>query len=111
MQTAAISRAASPWKLARKTKAMGAALSSRAQWTSAKDKGAKLDFSKANEALLLEILENSESLCQEHPREASVIFKRPFVWTSSLVLESFQSLKSDENYDLRYAVLHQEKPI
>lgn len=101
ISTAAISRASSPWKLARKTKTMGAALSSRAQWTSAKDKGAKLDFSKANEALLLEILENSESLCQDHPREAAVTFKRPFVWTSSLTLESFESLRSDEKYDLR----------
>lgn len=84
---------------------MGAALSSRAQWISATDKGAKLDFSKANEALLLEILENSESLCHGHPREASVTFKRPFVWTSSLTLESFDSLKSDENYNFRYLMV------
>ena len=84
---------------------MGAALSCRAQWTSATDKGAKLAFSKANEAFLLEILENVESLCRGHPREASVIFKRPFIWTSSLALEAFDSFKSDENYKFRYEML------
>ena len=83
---------------------MGATLSSRAEWTSASDKGGKLDFSKSNETLLLEILEYVETLCREHPREASVAFKRPFVWKSSLLLNQFDVLKTSasDDYIFRY---------
>ena len=83
---------------------MGATLSSRAEWTSARDKGGKLDFSKANEALLLEILGYVETLCREHPREATVLFKRPFVWSTSLLLTNFEKLTSLPNgeYSGRY---------
>ncbi len=81
---------------------MGATLSSRAEWTSASDKGGKLDFSKANEALLLEILKYVETLCNDHPREAIVIFKRPFVWKTSLSFNQFDQLTFNENYIFRY---------
>ena len=77
---------------------MGAALSSRAEWTSASEKGGKLDFSKANERLLLEILQYVETLCKDHPREASVTFKRPFVWKTSLSLTAFDGMKDGGNY-------------
>lgn len=80
---------------------MGATLSSRAEWTSAREKGGKLDFSKANEALLLEILRYVEILFKDHPREASVVFKRSFVWQSSLALSQFEKLPKDE-YILRW---------
>ena len=82
---------------------MGATLSSRAEWTSARDKGGKLDFSKANEALLLEILGYVESLCMEHHREASVVFKRAFAWQSSLAFAQFHKLKHEEDYVVRYS--------
>ena len=71
---------------------MGATLSSRAEWTSAREKGGKLDFSKANEALLLEILGYVETLSLEYSREALVVFKRPFVWSSSLPVSAFEKL-------------------
>lgn len=80
---------------------MGATLSSRAEWTSATDKGGKLDFSKANEAVLLDILGYVQALCSDHPREATVLFKRPFVWSSSLNLEKLSKLPSGE-YISRY---------
>lgn len=72
---------------------MGAALSSRAEWTSASESGGKLDFSKANEALLSDVVRYVEALCRDHPREAEVIFNRPFAWTSSLSLDSLDRLK------------------
>ena len=76
---------------------MGATLSSRTEWTSARDKGGKLDFSKTNEAVLVEILKYVESLCREHPREATVLFKRPFVWRSSLAFTDFERLRQIPN--------------
>lgn len=81
--------------------AMGATLSCRAEWTSASDKGGKLDFSKSNEALLLEILKYVEDLCRDHPREADVIFKRPFAWKTSLSLSNFESLRRGDEYTFR----------
>lgn len=86
---------------------MGATLSSRAEWTSARDKGGKLDFSKANEAVLLEILSYVEGLYKDHPREATVIFKRPFVWKSSLSLSKFENLRtvSNDEYVFRYIAM------
>lgn len=80
---------------------MGAALSCRAEWTSASEKGGKLDFSKTNESLLVEIVKFAETLSRDHPREAQVVFKRPFVWKSSLALSSFDQLKQDEGYSFR----------
>lgn len=79
---------------------MGATLSSRIEWTSAGEKGGKLDFNKSNEELLLQVLKYLEILYKEHPREASVLFKRPFVWNSSLPLSHFNSLGS-EGYKIR----------
>ena len=81
---------------------MGAALSCRAEWTSASDKGGKLNFSKTNESLLVEILKYVETLSRDHPREATVVFKRPFVWKSALDLSSFDHLKQNEDYNFRW---------
>lgn len=83
---------------------MGATLSCRAEWTSASDKGGKLDFSKSNEALLLEILKFAEELCREHPREAEVVFKRPFVWKTSLSLSNFETLRRGDEYTFRFVL-------
>lgn len=80
---------------------MGATLSSRVEWTSASNKGGKLDFSKTNENILREIVKYVENLCRNNPREAQVVFKHPFVWTSSLGLSNFSSLKSGDDYVLR----------
>lgn len=80
---------------------MGATLSSRVEWTSASNKGGKLDFSKTNENILREIVKYVENLCRNNPREAQVVFKHPFVWTSSLALSNFSSLKSGDDYVLR----------
>ena len=80
---------------------MGATLSSRVEWTSASQKGGKLDFSKTNENILREIVKYVETLCRSNPREAQVVFKHPFVWKSSLGLSSFDSLKSEDEYVLR----------
>ena len=80
---------------------MGATLSSRVEWTSASNKGGKLDFSKTNENILREIVKYVENLCRNNPREAQVVFKHPFVWTSSLTLSNFSSLKSGDDYVLR----------
>ncbi len=76
---------------------MGATLSSRTEWTSASNKGGKLDFSKTNEAVLVEILRYVEALWKEHPREATVLFKRPFVWRSSLAFTDFDKLRHIPN--------------
>lgn len=83
---------------------MGATLSSRAEWTSATDKGGRLDFSKANEAVLLDILGYVQALCSDHPREATVLFKRPFAWHSSLTLEQLNKLPSGEYVSRYYRV-------
>ena len=83
---------------------MGATLSCRAEWTSASDKGGKLDFSKSNETLLLEILKYVEDLCREHAREADVVFKRPFVWKTSLSLSNFEPLRRGDEYTFRFVV-------
>ena len=84
---------------------MGAALSSRAEWTSASEGKGKLDFSKTNEALLSDVVHYVEALCREHQREAEVIFKRSFAWTSSLSLSSFDRLKPPD-YTTRYCITH-----
>lgn len=81
---------------------MGAALSSRAEWTSASETGGKLDFSKANVELLLDILRYVEELCRDHPREATVIFRQPFSWKSSLTMDKLEALGSSEDYEVRY---------
>lgn len=94
-----------PSKLHHFSEGMGATLSCRAEWTSASDKGGKLDFSKSNEALLLEILKFVEDLCREHQREADVVFKRPFVWKTSLSLTNFESLKRGDEYTFRFVPL------
>ena len=80
---------------------MGATLSSRVEWTSASSKGGKLDFSKTNENIMREIVKYVENLCRNNPREAQVVFKHPFTWTSSLAFSSFHSLKSGDEYELR----------
>jgi len=64
---------------------MGAALSSQAELTSAssKDDG-KIEFSPHNELLLNNILTYVETLSTQHPKEAQVIFKKPFEWKTSI---------------------------
>ena len=89
---------------------MGATLSCRAEWTSASDKGGKLDFSKSNEALLLEILKFVEDLCREHPRESDVVFKRPFVWKTSLSLSNFEPLRRGDEYTFRFVPSNTPSP-
>ena len=84
---------------------MGATLSCRAEWTSASDKGGKLDFSKSNEALLLEVLKFVEDLSREHQREAEVVFKRPFVWKTSLSLSNFEPWRRGDEYTFRFVPL------
>ena len=79
---------------------MGATLSSRAQWTSVSTTGNKLDFTKSNEELLKDILSFVESFPSQHPSEAGVVFKRPFVWETSLSPDKFLNLSEDE-YDKR----------
>lgn len=79
---------------------MGATLSSRAQWTSVSTTGNKLDFTKSNEELLKDILSFVESFPTQHPSEAGVVFKRPFVWETSLSPDKFLNLSEDE-YDKR----------
>jgi len=77
---------------------MGATLSSRVEWTSASDKGGKLDFSKTNENILREIVKYVETLCRNNPREAQVVFKHPFVWKSPLSLSNFEPLRAGDEY-------------
>ena len=79
---------------------MGATLSSRAQWTSVSTTGNKLDFTKSNEELLKDILSFVEAFPTQHPGEAGVVFKRPFVWETSLSPDKFLNLNEDE-YDKR----------
>ena len=93
---------ASDLKAPSRNTVMGATLSCRAEWTSASDKGGKLDFSKSNETLLLEILKYVEDLCREHAREADVVFKRPFVWKTSLSLSDFEPLRRGDEYTFRF---------
>lgn len=81
-----------------KAETMGATLSSRVEWTSASDKGGKLDFSKTNENILREIVKYVETLCRNNPREALVVFKHPFVWQSSLGLSNFEPLRAGDEY-------------
>ena len=97
----ASSQLSQPSIVSRHRKRMGATLSSRVEWTSASSKGGKLDFSKTNESILREIVRYVENLTRSHPREAQVVFKHPFVWTSPLSLSTFQSLHSGDEYELR----------
>lgn len=79
---------------------MGATLSSRIEWTSAGGSGGKLDFSRSNEQLLHDMLRYVETIATEHPTEAEVVFKRPFVWNTWLQLSNFSSLSRDL-YEIR----------
>jgi len=82
---------------------MGATLSSRAQWTSLSSTENKLDFTKSNEELLRDILSFVESFPSQHPSEAAVVFKRPFVWETSLSPDKLINLSTDE-YDKRLTI-------
>ena len=83
---------------------MGTTLSSRVEWTSASDKGGKLDFSKTNENIMREIVKYIDTLCKSSPRESQVVFKHPFVWKSSLNISSFDSLRTGDEYVCRLAL-------
>lgn len=75
---------------------MGAALSTRAEWISASETKAKLDFSRSNESLLKDIIHHIEELVKQSPKEAEVIFKKPFSWQSSLEPSAFDSLRQPD---------------
>ena len=75
---------------------MGAALSSRAEWISASETKAKLDFSRSNESLLNDIVYHIEELVKQSPKEADVIFKTPFIWQSSLESSAFDNLQQPD---------------
>lgn len=77
------------------TAIMGATLSSHTE--SANEKGGKLDLSEGDGELMLEISRYVDTLCNDHPNEALVPFKRPFVWKSSLFFSNFNSLSENEN--------------
>ena len=68
---------------------------------SASDTGGKLAFSKSNEGVLMEVLKFVEGLVRDHPREATVVFQRPFCWKSSLDFSVFESLAAGEEYTAR----------
>ena len=72
---------------------MGAALSSRTQWTSASEinKG-KLEFTPQNELLLNDVVKYVETLVNSHPTESEVTFKEPFQWHTKVKPAEFGSL-------------------
>ena len=72
---------------------MGAALSSRTQWTSASEinKG-KLEFTPQNELLLNDVVKYVETLVSKHPAESEVAFKEPFQWHTKVQPADFGSL-------------------
>ena len=81
---------------------MGAALSSRAELTSAssKDDG-KIEFSPHNELLLNNILKYVETLSNEHPKEAQVVFKKPFEWETSIRPNDVDKHSLGKSYETR----------
>ena len=82
---------------------MGAALSSRTQWTSASDisKG-KLEFTPQNEILLNDVVKYVETLVASHPAESEVAFKEPFNWQTKLKPSEFCPLNYGSlGYDVR----------
>ena len=82
---------------------MGATLSSRAEITSAnsKDDG-KIEFSPQNETLLNNILRYVETLANEHPKEAEVVFKQPFQWKTNIRPSDIEKQSFAKNYEIRY---------
>ena len=81
---------------------MGATLSSRAEITSAnsKDDG-KIEFSPQNETLLNNILRYVETLANEHPKEAEVVFKQPFQWKTNIRPSDIEKQSFSKNYEIR----------
>ena len=82
---------------------MGAALSSRTQWTSASDinKG-KLEFTPQNELLLNDVVKYIETLVAHHPTESEVAFKEPFLWHTEVKPSEFATLNYGSlGYDVR----------
>jgi hypothetical protein len=76
---------------------MGQALSSAAQWTSAKDgSGGKLELTPLNEELLNAILKFVEGFSQRCPEEGKLVFKKPLTWETSLSAGSFAGFKEEE---------------
>ena len=72
---------------------MGAALSSRTQWTSASEinKG-KLEFTPQNELLLNDVVKYVETLVNSYPTESEVAFKESFQWYTNVKPADFGSL-------------------
>ena len=83
---------------------MGATLSSRAELTSANPKdGGKIEFSPHNEALLNNILHYVETLTNEHQKEAQVVFKQPFQWSTGIRPADIKKHISAKSYETRYS--------
>ena len=86
--------------------AMGAALSSRTQWTSASEinKG-KLEFTPQNELLLNDVVKYVETLVSKHPAESEVAFKEPFQWHTKVHPADFGSLNFGSlGYNIRLVI-------
>ena len=81
---------------------MGATLSSQAELTSAssKDDG-KIEFSPHNELLLNNILKYVETLSSQHPKEAQVVFNKPFEWVTSIRSNDMEKQSSGKSYEIR----------
>ncbi|KAJ8278066.1 hypothetical protein GJAV_G00083450 [Gymnothorax javanicus] len=70
---------------------MGVALSRAAQWTTASSGAGKLEDTPMNESLLKEILRFVEQSSSKHPQEASLVFKEPLQWETSLQPSDFNN--------------------
>ncbi|XP_036376548.1 armadillo repeat-containing protein 4 [Megalops cyprinoides] len=70
---------------------MGVALTRAAQWTTASSGAGKLEITPLNESLLKDILRFVEHFGSRHPQEASLVFKEPLRWETSLQASAFQT--------------------
>ncbi|KAJ8375947.1 hypothetical protein SKAU_G00065270 [Synaphobranchus kaupii] len=70
---------------------MGVALSRAAQWTTASSGAGKLEVTPLNESLLKEILRFVEQFSSKYPQEASLLFKEPLQWETSLQPSDFKN--------------------
>ncbi|XP_065051590.1 outer dynein arm-docking complex subunit 2-like isoform X3 [Rhopilema esculentum] len=88
---------------------MGATLSSRAELTSANPKdGGKIEFSPHNEALLNNILHYVETLTTEHQKEAQVVFKQPFQWSTGIRPVDIENHISAKSYETSNELIKSE---
>lgn len=77
---------------------MGQALSSAAQWTSAKDgSGGKLELSPINQDLLNAILKFVEGFSGKYPEEGKLVFKKPLTWETTLSASQFGGMRTEDD--------------